>query len=81
MHTVHSHDVKSLAEQLHDAMVKKEWSVPQLLKESKLKCDRSSLQRKLTGEQKLSTEEAQILAAVLDCTLAWIPDADEARAS
>jgi hypothetical protein len=67
-------DVKSLAEQLHDAMSKKGWSVPHLLRESRLACDRSSLQRKLTGEQKLSTEEAQRLAETLECVLAWVPE-------
>lgn len=79
--TLYMCDVKSLAEQLHDAMLKKGWSVPQLLAASRLKCDRSSLQRKLTGEQKLSTEEAQKLAEILECTLVWVPDADEVRAS
>jgi hypothetical protein len=66
--------MKALHEQLHDAMLKKEWSVPKLLDESGLECDRSSLQRKLTGLQKLSTEEAERLAEVLDCTLAWMPE-------
>ena len=62
-------------------MEAKEWSVPKLLKESRLDCDRSSLQRKLTGDQKLSTEEAEQLAEALGCTLVWVPDTDEARAS
>ena len=74
MCTVHVAEVKTLAEQLHDAMLKKEWSVPRLLDESRLACDRSSLQRKLTGLQKLSTEEAERLAEVLECTLAWVPE-------
>lgn len=73
--------VKSIAAQLHAAMESKGWSVPQLLKESRLGCDRSSLQRKLTGEQKLSTNEAEALAKVLGCTLVWIPDTDAVRAS
>jgi len=60
----------------------KGWSVPQLLKASHLEIDRSSLQRKLKGEQILSTEEAEQLAAVLGCTLVWVPDEDDgARAS
>ena len=62
-------------------MEAREWSVPQLLKASGLKCDRSSLQRKLTGDQKLATEEAERLAEVLGCTLVWVPDTDEAKAS
>lgn len=71
-------DVKSLAEQLHAAMVAKGWSVPRLLEESGLECDRTSLHRKLKGEQKLSTEEAQALANALDHTLAWVPDSEVA---
>jgi len=62
-------------------MKTKGWSVPRLLDESGLDCDRSSLQRKLSGDQKLSTEEAEKLAEVLGCTLVWVPDTDEARAS
>lgn len=73
--------MKSIAAQIHAAMEAKGWSVPRLLQESGLTCDRSSLQRKLTGAQKLSTEEAERLAEVLGCTLAWVPDADEAKAS
>lgn len=57
------------------------WSVPYLLRESGLSCDRSSLQRKLTGEQKLSTGEAETLAEVLGCALVWIPDSDEVHTS
>ena len=63
-----------MPEQLHAAMEAKGWSVPMLLKVSGLDCDRSSLQRKLTGAQKLSTDEAQRLAEVLECTLVWVPE-------
>ena len=73
--------MKTIAAQLHAAMGAKGWSVPRLLKESRLKCDRSSLHRKLSGTQKLATDEAQQLAEVLGCTLVWVPDSDEARAS
>ena len=66
--------VRTIAQQLHAAMEAKEWSVPRLLKESGLECDRTSLHRKLAGTQKLSTEEAQTLAEVLGCTLVWVPD-------
>lgn len=66
--------MKTLAEQLHAAMESKGWTVPSLLKASKLSCDRSSLQRKLTGLQKLSTEEAETIAKILDCTLVWVPE-------
>ncbi len=83
MHNVHCTwvEVKSIAAQLHAAMEAKKWSIPHLLRESGLKCDRSSLQRKLAGLQKLSTEEAERLAEVLGCAVAWVPDSDEARAS
>ena len=73
--------VKTIAEQLHAAMESKEWSVPRLLKESGLQCDRSSLQRKLTGAQKLSTDEAERLAHTLGVTLVWVPDTDESKAA
>lgn len=59
-------------------MREKRWSIPRLLRESGLKCDRSSLQRKLKGKQKLSTEETEALARTLGCTLAWIPDEEHA---
>jgi hypothetical protein len=60
-------------------MTAKQWSVSKLLDESGLECDRSSLQRKLSGDQKLTTAEAERLAEVLGCPLVWVPD--EARAS
>jgi hypothetical protein len=59
-------------------MREKRWSIPKLLKESGLGCDRSSLQRKLKGKQKLSTEETEQLARALGCTLAFLPDEDAA---
>lgn len=74
MCTVHVVTVKTLAEQLRVAMLAKKMSVPALLKESGLDCDRTSLQRKLSGDQKLFTEEAEKLAAVLDCTLVFVPE-------
>jgi hypothetical protein len=70
--------VKTLAEQLHAALKAKNWSVPQLLKAARWRIDRTSLQRKLSGTQKLSTEEAQELAEILGCTLVWVPDEAEA---
>lgn len=66
--------VRSLAEQLFAAMEAKEWSVSKLLDESGLKCDRSSLQRKLHGQQKLSTDECERLAEVLGITIAFAPE-------
>ncbi len=55
-------------------MREKRWAVPKLLSESGLQCTRSSLQRKLKGKQKLSTEETEKLARTLGCTLAFLPD-------
>ena len=46
--------VRTLAEQLLAALIEREWSISKLLAESKLRCDRSSLHRKLHGRQKLS---------------------------
>lgn len=71
--------MKTLAQQLHEAMVAKGWSVPDLLRKSRMRFDRTSLLRKLNGDQKLSTDEAQKLARVLGCALVW--NATEARAS
>lgn len=66
--------VKSLPEQLRAALAAKGWTIPQLLEASGLTCDRTSLYRKLHGKQKLSTDEAQTLASLLGCTLAWVPE-------
>lgn len=66
--------MKSIARQLQEAMEAKGWSVPDLLEKSGLNCNRNSLYRKLADKQKLSTEEAQRLAEVLGCTLAYVPD-------
>lgn len=73
--------VKTIAEQLRGALTARGWSVQKLLDESGLECDRSSLQRKLSGDQKLATDEAERLAEILGCTLVWVPSTDEARAS
>lgn len=70
--------MKTLAEQLHAALKAKNWSVPQLLKATKWKIDRTSLQRKLSGDQKLSTEEAEEIAEILGCTLVWVPEEERA---
>lgn len=73
--------MKTFAAQLNAARKAKGWSVPLLLEKSGLEIDRSSLQRKLSGDQVLTTEEAQNLADVLGCTLVWVADSDEAAAS
>jgi hypothetical protein len=73
--------VKTLAGQLLDALGAKGWSVPELLLRSRLPCDRTSLYRKLHGQQKLSTEECERLAGVLGVTIAFSPSARSRRAS
>lgn len=60
----------------------RKWSVRKLLEESKLRCDRSSLQRKLKGEQPLDPDEIQALVNALAVAVAVVPSADdEAKAS
>lgn len=66
--------VKTIAEQLHAAMRAKGWSVPRLLSESGLPCDRTSLQRKLRGKQSLDAKEIQALVDALDATVAAVPE-------
>lgn len=61
----------SLREQLDIARRVKRWSIAKLLQESKLTCDRCSLQRKLNGTQALRSEECEALAAALGATLMW----------
>lgn len=61
----------SLREQLRLALRQKGWTVAKLLDESGLRCDRSSLDRKINGRQLLRTEECQALAAALGKNLAW----------
>lgn len=63
----------TIPEQILTAMKTRKWSVRQLLVESKLKCDRSSLQRKLKGEQPLDPPEIQALVDALGITVAVVP--------
>lgn len=65
--------VQTLTEQLHVAFKSSGMSVAELLAKSKLDLDRSSLSRKLHGEQPMRTDEAQVLASVLDATITWPP--------
>lgn len=51
------------------------WSVPKLLVESGLQCDRTSLQRKLRGTQKLYADEIQKLVNTLGAIVAVVPEA------
>lgn len=63
----------TIPEQLLNAMRQRNWSVRQLLEESKLRCDRSSLQRKLKGEQPLDPDEIQALVNALEISVAVVP--------
>lgn len=76
--------MKSLAEQLHEALVRSGMTVAELLAKSGLKCERATLQRKLTGSCLMRTTEAELLANVLGVTLAWVPqpiaDSDDSSA-
>lgn len=66
--------VPTLSEQLRAAARSKGWTMDKLLRESGLRCVRSSLNRKLNGLQKLSTEECEALASVLGVTVAFTPE-------
>jgi hypothetical protein len=65
--------VRTLVDQLREAFEQSELSVPELLVRAKLKLDRSSLHRKLSGELDLKTGEAEALALALDAELVWNP--------
>lgn len=67
--------VRTITEQLLDAFEKTGWTVAELLSRSGLDIERSSLHRKLHGEQRMNVDEAQVLATVLGLTLVWMPDA------
>lgn len=63
----------SLIEQVRAAQRRQGWSVQRLLDASRLPIERSSLQRKLSGEVPTTTSECQALASALGLNLAWIP--------
>ncbi len=63
----------TLPAQLLAAMESKEWSVGRLLRTSRLKCDRSSLHRKLHGNQPITQEELQALVDALEITIEVAP--------
>lgn len=65
--------MRSLVEQLRDAFEAKEWSVAKLLESSGLTIDRTSLAKKLKGDIRLNTDEAQAIARALEVTLVWVP--------
>lgn len=65
--------MRSIAEQLRTALAEKGWSLPRLVEETGLDCTPSSMSRKLGGLQKLSTDEAQVIADALQATIVWPP--------
>jgi hypothetical protein len=63
--------VRSITQQLSDALARTGWSVGELLKRSRLPVDRSSLARKLKGSLPMKTTEAEALAIVLGTYIGW----------
>jgi transcriptional regulator with XRE-family HTH domain len=57
--------MKPIAEQLREAFEASGWSVRELLDKSGLSIDRSSLSRKLSGQLRTKTEEAEAIARAL----------------
>ena len=68
MHSVHYTflGVGTYLEDIRKAFKNSGWSVSQLLEATKLKCDRSSLHRKLHGKQRLTMSELLALAKPFD---------------
>jgi hypothetical protein len=64
----------TLVEQLNAAFVRSKLSVAELLSRTELDLDRSSLHRKLRGELRMNTEEAERIATVLGVTIAFAPE-------
>lgn len=65
--------MRTIAEQIRDAFESAGISVADLLALSGLDLDRSSLQRKLTGDSPMKTSEAEALANALRISLVWPP--------
>jgi transcriptional regulator with XRE-family HTH domain len=63
--------VQSLVEQVRAAQKRKRMSVQQLLEESGLDLERSTLSRKLRGETPATTKEIEALARALKIELVW----------
>lgn len=72
--TEYPYIVQKIHEQLLAAYKRTGWTIADLLVRSGIKKDRSSLRRKLIGEQLMSCAEAERLAQVLGVTLAVIPE-------
>lgn len=66
--------MRSITEQLRAAFEKSGMTVVALLEKSRLDIDRTSLAKKLKGEIRLNTDEAQVLATILDVTIVWSPE-------
>jgi ribosome-binding protein aMBF1 (putative translation factor) len=69
-----------LVEQIRTAQRERSWSTQQLLNESGLDLDRSTLHRKLAGEVPCTDAECEALARALSITLVW-PKAPDAGAA
>lgn len=63
--------MRSLVEQVRQAHSKSDLTVQQLLEKSGLPLERSTLQRKLSGDVPTTTDEIEALAKALDYTLVW----------
>lgn len=55
--------------ELHAAWAEKGWSVETLLERSKLRCDRTSMGRKIRGIQGVTVDEIQSIARALGLRL------------
>jgi len=66
--------MRSLPEQIRDAWKSSGIELVELIQRSGLDTSASSLSRKLRGEQVMTTEECQALAAALGVTLVWVPN-------
>lgn len=65
--------MRTVPEQLERARVRRKLSVAELLRRSKLTIDRTSLTRKLKGQQRMYVDEAQVLSNVMVARLTWAP--------
>lgn len=63
--------MQTLTEQLYEAFVASGLSVAELLTQSGLDIERSSLSRKLRGELRMNTDEAEALARELKIVLVF----------
>lgn len=71
--------MQTITEQLYEAFEASGLSVAQLLTQSGLPLERSSLSRKLRGELRMNTDEAEALARVLRHVIVFPRAARSAR--